>query len=364
MKYLSIGFLLCFLLNLAYAQGGIEIKGRIEGISSGKLYLTTQTAKDKTDTLSVVDFQHETFKLKARVEYPILATLSVGGYSGGFNCFIEPNCEYEALLRNGKGWYIRGGLLQNRWTAYQDEVTSLVDSINQGRKRYEELRTKGKFRSASRLNDTLSLMTNRYEDYQKAFFMANDNVISAYLIQLQAESKNLSLEDSRKLYATLGPQARETAPALLMKQRIDRLQATVKGKRAPDFSMANVEGKVLRLHKIAAKVKIVDFWASWCAPCRLSNQHLKSIYAELAPKGLVVVGVSLDEDRGKWLNAIEKQALPWMQLCDFRAFSSDVAKLYNIKSIPALFVLDEQNNIIARDLKGEALQKFLRERLP
>lgn len=363
-RLLGLSIALWASLSVASAQGVSIIKGRIEGIPSGRLYLLTQGEGAKLDTLGAVDFKSSRFELKARVDAARFATLVVGGYSGGFDFFVEPASKYEALLRNGAGWYIRGGEYQERWTKYQSRMSSLVDSINQRRKRYDELRSEGKFRSASRLNDTLTLMLGRYEAEQADFLRANDNVLSAHLAQSQAESKNLSLDASLRLYENLGSGAKQTVPARLMSQRIERLRSTVKGNKAPNFSMPDTEGVMHSLHDIKGKIKIVDFWASWCGPCKLSNKHLKAIYPELHAKGLTIVGVSLDDNRDKWLKAIEAQGLPWMHISDLKAFNSQAALQYNIKSIPALFVLDEDNNIIARDLKGKALEDFLRERLP
>lgn len=361
--------LVCLALTLLSLSSGIlaqkqvDIKGEVVGIPSGKIYLLVQKNVDKLDTLSSVQFKDSKFQIRTFVNEPIFAKLVIGGYGGGFDFFIEPNTKYQANLRNDDLWSIQGGALQQSWNKYSSDMGTLITAINEKNKRYEQLRKDSKFRSASKLNDTLTLLNEEYLSYQKDFLNKNDNILAAYLAQTEIESKNLNLEESSHWYARLGSLAKASTSGRLILKRIERLKSTTKGSKAPDFSMPDVNGRLQTLSQIKGKIKIVDFWASWCGPCRLSNQKLKQYYEEFADKGLSVVGVSLDDNRDKWLTAIKQQQLPWLHISDLKAFSGEVARMYNIKSIPALFILDKDNNIIARDLKGEALYNFLKEHL-
>ena len=114
---------------------------------------------------------------------------------------------------------------------------------------------------------------------------------------------------------------------------------------------------------VKGKIKIIDFWASWCGPCRLNNPALKALYDEFKDKGLVIIGVSLDTSKAAWTRAIEKDGLEWVNISSLQGWNCEVVRLYNVKGVPALFILDEDNNIIATGLRGEQLKSFLQENL-
>ena len=114
---------------------------------------------------------------------------------------------------------------------------------------------------------------------------------------------------------------------------------------------------------VKGKIKIVDFWASWCGPCRLNNPALRKLYDEFHEKGLEIIGVSLDTDKAAWEKAIKKDGLVWVNISSLKGWECDVVSLYNITGVPSLFILDEYNNIMATGLRDEQLRAFLKENL-
>ncbi|MBF1434481.1 MAG: TlpA family protein disulfide reductase, partial [Prevotella nanceiensis] len=107
------------------------------------------------------------------------------------------------------------------------------------------------------------------------------------------------------------------------------------------------------------KITMVDFWASWCGPCRLNNPVLRQLYADFHSKGLEIVNVSLDEKRDRWVEAVKQDKLVWTQVSSLKGWKDPVTQLYSITAIPAIFVLDADNNIIASGLHGEELKNFV-----
>jgi thiol-disulfide isomerase/thioredoxin len=120
---------------------------------------------------------------------------------------------------------------------------------------------------------------------------------------------------------------------------------------------------MVSLKECLGKVTVVDFWASWCGPCRQENPNMVAIYNELHSKGLNVVGVSLDKDAQKWKEAIAKDKLVWNQVSNLKFWQEPIAKQYKVESIPATFILDAKGNIVAQDLRGEELKAKIKELL-
>ncbi len=125
---------------------------------------------------------------------------------------------------------------------------------------------------------------------------------------------------------------------------------------APDFSLTDSNGKLFKLSRLRGNFVLLDFWASWCTPCRYENPNLVKAYKDFAKKGLHIVQVSLDNNKEQWLQAIEKDNLtPWTHVSDLKYWDSPVAKLYGIQAIPANFLIAPDGKIIAQNLRGEQL---------
>lgn len=135
------------------------------------------------------------------------------------------------------------------------------------------------------------------------------------------------------------------------------------GQEAPDFTSLTPEGKAVKLSDLKGQYVLLDFWASWCAPCREENPNIVSQYHRFKSKGFTVLGVSLDENQASWLKAIKDDKLDWTQLSDLKQWDSEAGQLYNITAIPTSFLIDPDGKIIGKNLRGVALKQFLEKNL-
>ena len=135
------------------------------------------------------------------------------------------------------------------------------------------------------------------------------------------------------------------------------------GSFMPEFKQNDVNGNPVSLSSFKGKYVLVDFWASWCGPCRAENPNVVKAYNEFKNKNFTILSVSLDQDKAKWLDAIQKDGLTWTHVSDLKYWNNAVAQQFGIQSIPASFIIDPTGKIIGKDLRGEDLRNFLIQNL-
>ncbi|MES2680375.1 MAG: redoxin domain-containing protein [Bacteroidota bacterium] len=142
---------------------------------------------------------------------------------------------------------------------------------------------------------------------------------------------------------------------------VNKMLATTVGQPAPDIKLPSPDGKEIALSSLKGKVVLIDFWASWCGPCRKEMPNVVKAYAKFKNKGFEIYGVSLDKDKESWLEAVKSDGITWPQVSDLQFWNSEVVKLYSIEGIPYTVLLDKEGMIIAKNLRGADLDKKLTE---
>ncbi len=173
----------------------------------------------------------------------------------------------------------------------------------------------------------------------------------------------LTLRQIEDLWDNLKESLKQTPLGKELRIQLNSMNAVQIGKTAPDFSARDTSGNMVSLSSLKGKYLLLDFWASWCGPCRNENPNVVKAYQKFKDKNFEILGVSLDDEHAKekWLKAIKDDQLTWVQVSDLKGWQSEVAELYHVRGIPQNFLLNPEGVIIATDLRGEKLLKTLED---
>lgn len=271
-------------------------------------------------------------------------------------------------------------------TYNNEKLTEYYNDINGLRKRMMAFQKKNQtiMMNAYKSNDTV-VMNRLNKEYEAIggemrviadkFVDKNPKAYITVLLLKQAFSmETIPYETMKKKYDALDPELKKTTEGKELAEFIEKAKTPVAaaptatgsvevGAVAPAFSAPNPDGKNISLKESMGKVTIIDFWASWCKPCRMENPNVVALYNELHKQGLNIIGVSLDKDAAKWKEAIAADKLTWNQISNLKFWDEPIAAQYGVKSIPATFILDASGKIVAKDLRGEELKAKVKELL-
>jgi len=343
-----------------------EAQGLIDGV---RAYIkSVEPGKEQIIDTSIVI--NGTFKFKGNMENPEMRILTIDGVSGQTAFVLESGkikiTIFKDSLYKSK---IKGGVNNRIFNEYKNGYQNLINKVTNLRNEY--LQKKDNIEAIKDIQKRNIELQSELKDYGLNFL--NNNLNSDFsLILLE------SITQQKVYNSKLASEIFEKIPKLLLKksyntERIQRINFNLNnslnqpkieiGKSAPDFTAPDQNGNPITLSKILGEVTILDFWASWCKPCRVENPNFVKLHNKYNDKGLNIISVSLDKENQKdrWIKAIEKDNLNWYNVSNLKFWQDPVAVLYGITSIPATFVLDKEGNIIASRLRGTALEEKIDE---
>lgn len=365
------------------------VTGTIKGIENGKnVFLEKQDEMGQLKAVDTVQVKDGKFTFEGKAVEPEIHLVQVDGTQGKV-AFILENGDITMVIN-------KDSIMNTKvsGTYNNDELTSYKKSGEQIQKKMMKFQddNMAKMTEAQEKKDTVVINSLRaeYIKFQEDFAKQSDAYvashpkafISALIIEGMFNQMTPDVKKIEEYYNKLDKSLQTTKPGKSIKTKLDQMKnptvapqapampqapAQAKwgktGKKAPDFSAKSPDGKLISLKESLGKVTLLDFWASWCGPCRRENPNVVALYNEFHSKGLKIIGVSLDEDLSKWKDAIAKDKITWIQVSNLKGWQDPIAKQYEVEQIPTTFLLDANGKFIARDLFGEELKAKIQELL-
>lgn len=360
MKNIMLAALGLFLFSACQTStDGYTIQGNLTHLTDSVLYLARQEGNMPVfDTLAVTDGK---FSYSGKTDHPTFAQIITSDQRSGFPLYLEPG----TINISGDADSMAIGKVSVGGTPNNDDLSAFmqiqqpyVPMMMAMQSNYMQAQMSGDSVMAHQIENTTDSIQTVINGKMVEFVQSHPKSLVSVLV-LRGMMNDLPNAALTELYNQLDTTVQHSEFGEPIGARLAVERKTAIGAEAPDFTMNDTTGKPVSLSSFRGKYLLVDFWASWCGPCRAENPNVVKVYNQYKDKNFTILGVSLDQTKDAWEKAIRDDHLAWHHVSDLQFWDNSAAQLYGVEAIPANFLIGPDGKIIAKDLRGEALSQKL-----
>ena len=347
-------------------EGTYKIEATALGVEDGKkIFVQKNVPGARPVLIDTIEVLSEKFSLEGEIDQPRLHLLTLEGVRSPLTVIFEEGKINIELYKDSIP------LSKVSGTPSNDDLRDYISNSSNLRKRIQALREQqanakqtNDVVTINTLNETYAEVIEEGKDYDLNFTKTNTNShMSVLLLEQMLNSNSRTPKEISEVFNGLTDEVKNTDAGIALSKKLESVSKLSIGGIAPDFTGPTPTGETISLKQSLGKLTILDFWAAWCKPCRAENPNIVALYNDFHDKGLNIVGVSLDRRSEDWKKAIEDDGLIWNHVSNLKFWQDPIAVMYNVRSIPATYLLDAEGKIIAKDLRGEALRTKVEELL-
>lgn len=334
-----------------------KISGECSSLNDGDtIFITNDFATGKPFANGIV--KDGRFSVEGTIDTPTLCiAYSKSGLSTTF--FVEPGTIDIKLINTAKA-KVGGTPMNDKWQTVMDSTRLIGTEMDRiGQFLYSSQGTISPEEKAEAMA-RIEKLQGRFAAFIKRY--AEENISNQFgMFMLLYYQELFSPEDLLSLAGKLPAELQNTPDMQKLVSEMKHKTNTGVGGKLPDMTINDIDGKAVRLYDEIAKhdITLIDFWASWCGPCRAEMPNVVALYDECKSKGFGVIGISLDEDKDKWQSAVKSLNMTWLQLSDLKGWHNALAVAMEVRAIPHTVIVDSKGNILANGYRGDRLREFV-----
>ena len=372
MRNLFLVTLLILFVSCQSTSGDYTINISADVEDDHQIFLVNFDESNKPNVIDTLYVKDGLTSYSGVSKLPDYQSLWVDGIRGSVPVFVEPGEITVELYKDSiQASKVSGTKTNVAFKRYIDEINPLFKSFYEIQNEMRNAMVSRDSLGYKDLEEQLKEMETKFNDYQIDYTKSNpDSYISAMVLIQLVMNKAIENEAAYEIYNGFSKTIKKTKSAVKIYELVAPKEAEETeeaaqdgevnvGDKAPDFSAPNPNDIAVSLNTSLGKLTVLDFWASWCGPCRVDSPNLVKVYNTYKDKGLAIVGISLDQQKESWKKAIDNDQLDWTHVSYLKRWDDPIAAIYGVRSIPQLFLLDENGVVIAKERHATDFIHFL-----
>lgn len=354
-------FLLLGLCANAGAQSPATFKVRLDKPFKGKVYVSV--IKDRLVNIDSVEVDGTEFSLSSAIAQVDEYRLRTKPYRFDVSVMAEPGCNYDVIVNEDSDVVTSANSREQQlFNVLKQRLKPIMEKVGEFGPRYMQLKEAGKLEEAEEVMNANNALYDKVTQMKFDFICQNPDTYAAINAANDYIMDFRQMKELRKALAA-NPHKNTYAWRSFEKKYKELADKWIQDKPAPDFTTTDINGKQVRLSDFRGHYVLLDFWASWCVPCRAKMKELKKVYSQLKARNITVISISLDEKKEAWLKASQEDGIEWGNTCDVKPFRDNaIGKAYKVESVPKLFVINPEGVIVSQDPTVDYILNNIKEK--